>query len=122
MAGYREGIADNALDACDSSRRCDRRYTVSIRGPHAAPPPGVQRFSPASDPDRCQLVSRRFPEVPASFPPSRWVAGTGRFLPAGNAHLWLFGSVFVEWFESLGHHAVDCAATIARSGPTPPIP
>lgn len=38
MAGYREGIADNALDACDSSRRCNRRYTASIRGPHADPP------------------------------------------------------------------------------------
>ena len=60
--------------------------------------------------------------VPASFPPSRRVAGTGRIPPASNAHLWFFGSIYVGWSESLGRYVVDCAATKARSGPTPPKP
>ena len=38
MALCRKRMADNALDACGSSRRCDRRYTVSVRGTHADPP------------------------------------------------------------------------------------
>lgn len=119
LAGCGKRIADNAPDECESCRRCDRRYTASILGNHADPPRACSAFAQASGPG-CQLASQRFIGTPASFPPSGWVAGTGRILPVGNAHLWFFGSIFVEWSESLGRHVIDCAATKARSGPAPP--
>lgn len=122
MTGCSECIADNALDACGSSRCCDRRCAALNRCIHADPPPGLQRFSPASDPDRCQLVSRRLPEVPPrSRHPDGWREREGssprvtplcgpstRSLSSGSNHGW--------------RHVVDCAASIARSGPTPRSP
>lgn len=38
MERGRKSMAEHAFDACGACRCCDRRYTASIRGPHADPP------------------------------------------------------------------------------------
>lgn len=67
----------------------------------------------------CQSAIRR---GPCLVPAIRMGGGNGKVLPVRHARLWFFGSIFVEWSESLGRHVVDCAATKARSRPAPAIP
>lgn len=83
-------------------------------------PPGCSALLPgigSSPVPTCQPAIHRGPcLVPAIR--MGWRAREGSS-PVRDAHLWFVDSIFVEWFESLGGHAVDCAAIKARSGPMP---